>query len=784
MTGLDLESLLRLLRADLGAWLSLGLIVLLLALLAWTSWGSRRALRKCLVLSVAVHVGLVAYWFSQPSLLPGLGAKPPEIAKEGIRQIRVVPISEGSDPKGSPAGGNRPPRRLAAWDRPRETLALADLTHRAPRPIAAAQHAEVKRPEPAAPEMPSPVLSPPEAPSPGDRPETEAVPELVAPMVAPAGTDEIAASEPVGSESADPEPIRADRQVRPDRPATAPTSPEIARREPKALNLPEVDGNAPPLPPSSPEGRPDTQAVASDAPSPAIPDDPDARGPARPKGVARPVPDEPTEAATAGPPLPPADPEPAISLPDADVRRRSRPAPPSPSSPTRRGQAEPTGRLNRAAEPIAMGRVVPSGGPKLPDIRGATGGRPLSDVPEVYRSRLDPNRSTLAKRAGATAASEQAVERALDWLAKHQDADGSWDGKVARTADGTPLPGDDDYTVHCPPGDICPGDCFYWEADTALTGLALLAYLGAGYTHTDGVYSDTVARGLDFLVLSQKPDGDLRGPSRAVGMYCHAMASLALCEAYALTADDRLRVPVERAVNFLVKARSPGGGWRYAPGDPLGDTSILGWAVLVLKSARFAGIAVPKEAEASALTWLNKVADGPDGGLARYQPAKAVTETMTAEAWVCRLFLGAGADGRGAADSEASAYLMARAPDRGEYNVYYWYYGTLAMYMHGGPSWPRWNAQVRDQLVRRQKTKGHQAGSWDPDETAYGSRGGRIYGTALAALTLEVYYRYLRLYDEPSAAPIIAPAPERPADSTLRRAGGARPAANGRKKQG
>ena len=117
-------------------------------------------------------------------------------------------------------------------------------------------------------------------------------------------------------------------------------------------------------------------------------------------------------------------------------------------------------------------------------------------------------------------------------------------------------------------------------------------------------------KGLDYLVLSQKPDGDLRGQSRAVGMYCHAMASLALCEAYALTADDRLRVPVERAVAFLVKARSPGGGWRYAPGEPLGDTSILGWAVLVLKSAKMPGIAVPKDGRGDALPGSNKVADG------------------------------------------------------------------------------------------------------------------------------------------------------------------------------
>ncbi len=84
------------------------------------------------------------------------------------------------------------------------------------------------------------------------------------------------------------------------------------------------------------------------------------------------------------------------------------------------------------------------------------------------------------------------------------------------------MKGDDDFTVHCPPGETCFGECAYWEADTALTGLALLTYLGAGYTHVDGRYADNVGRGLDFLLSEQKGDGDLRGRSRVVGMYCHS----------------------------------------------------------------------------------------------------------------------------------------------------------------------------------------------------------------------------------------------------------------------
>ena len=120
---------------------------------------------------------------------------------------------------------------------------------------------------------------------------------------------------------------------------------------------------------------------------------------------------------------------------------------------------------------------------------------------------------------------------------------------------------------------------------------------------------------------------------------------------------------------------------------------------------------------------------------------------MTAEAWVCRQFLGVG--GPGASSSEAAAFLLDNPSDRGASNMYYWYYATLALYQHGGEPWSRWNSRLRDKLVELQRSTGHQSGSWEPDSSLYGSKGGRIYCTALAALTLEVYYRYLRLYDEP-----------------------------------
>ena len=407
-------------------------------------------------------------------------------------------------------------------------------------------------------------------------------------------------------------------------------------------------------------------------------------------------------------------------------------------------------------DPIPPVRATPnasafgSGGNDLAALGDRTGRPVLTEIPKIYLPRLDPDRSTQAQRIGASAASELAVERAIDWLTRHQDEDGRWDAGIARYADGTPVKGDDDYTAHCPPGETCFGECAYWEADTALTGLALLTYLGAGYTHRDGRYSENVGRGLDFLLGQQKGDGDLRGRSRVVGMYCHAMATLALCESYALSGDPRLRDPAERAVAFMVSARAADGmAWRYAPGAPAGDTSILGWVVMGLKSAKETGIPIPNETSIrrGTLLWLEKVATGDSKGLSRYQPGESVTPTMTAEAWVCRQFLGVG--GPGPASSEAANFLLQNESDRGPTNVYYWYYATLALYQHGGEPWSRWNDRLRDKIVGLQRSSGHQTGSWEPDNSLYGSKGGRIYCTALAALTLEVYYRYLRLYDEP-----------------------------------
>ncbi|WP_406699352.1 hypothetical protein V5E97_10820 [Singulisphaera sp. Ch08] len=765
MTGLNLESFLHLLRADVGVWTTLGVIALLLALMTWTSWGSRRVLRKCLVLSVASHLVLGFYGSTLPQVLLVLHPKTKgESTRERIQQIRITPWTEGPSRPGKFVAVGRGKPIQDPWDRPRDVLALNETKVAAPRPEAALSepvrpNVLPEPPPPTVPDVKPPVAAVAEPPPVADSvvmepPQAQAAPSDPSEIAAPVLT-EVTAPEANVSSPLDQIPART-------------RSGQDAQADRRASARVERSGEL-------------TLAAPASAPALAMPAVPslDALALARPEGaetknalIAAPGRESATSSRPGTAPGEVAG-DPALSGVETRVTRRSPVAPPPADVAgtdvrqllrTQRPATLPTPAVRSLAEsvgPLTLSRATPNGLPRLPEIQGAIGGRPLQDVPEVYRSRLDPNRSSLAQRAGATAASEQAVERALAWLSRHQDADGRWDAGIARHADGTPVKGDDDYTVHCPPGEPCTGECLYWEADTALTGLALLAFLGSGYTHTDGKYADAVGRGLEFLRLIQKPDGDLRGDSRSVGMYCHSMATLALCEAYALTGDVQLRGSVERAVGFLSRSRARDGlSWRYLPGAERGDTSILGWVVMALKSAKVSGIPISASIQSGTLAWLDKVASGPERGLASYQPGQPATPTMTAEAWVCRQFLGVG--GPGPISNEAASYLLENGPGkkgRDSYNLYYWYYGTLAMYQQGGEAWTRWNDRVRDQIVRRQQLEGHRAGSWDPDDSDYGARGGRIYCTAMATLTLEVYYRFLRLYEEPTSPPPLATPP-------------------------
>ncbi|MBN2216484.1 MAG: hypothetical protein JW719_03815 [Pirellulales bacterium] len=364
----------------------------------------------------------------------------------------------------------------------------------------------------------------------------------------------------------------------------------------------------------------------------------------------------------------------------------------------------------------------------------ASGSAPANhDVPEIYRARLAPNRSHQAQRQGATPESEAAVREGLKWLAANQELDGRWDASRHGSGREIQIDGQDRGGAGA-------------SADTGMTGLTLLAFLAAGHTHQQGDYQDNVRRGLEFLIARQRTDGSMAGEAAVFeAMYCHAMATFAMSEAYGMTGDKRLEWPVRRAIGYTIAAQdSRGGGWRYAPGSA-GDTSQLGWQLMALRSAELAGIPAPTATRRGALRFLASVSHGRHGGLASYRPAERDTRPMTAEALVCRQLLGMPPESPTAA--EAANFVLGELPGEGRVNLYYWYYSTLGLYQVGGEHFERWNQALQKELVAQQCDEGTLAGSWDPDPV-WGSYGGRVYSTALSTLCLEVYYRYLPRYLE------------------------------------
>jgi hypothetical protein len=338
----------------------------------------------------------------------------------------------------------------------------------------------------------------------------------------------------------------------------------------------------------------------------------------------------------------------------------------------------------------------------------------------------DPRiRVEVVRREGGTTLTEAAVARGLRWMAMHQNSNGSWSL----------------HNFNRSRGCTCTGTGI--QCDAAGTSLALLPYLGAGQTHLVGRYRETVSRGLRWMLETQREDGDLRASSRGnAGMYAHGQAAIVLCEAYLMTGDEELRAPAQKALDFIVEAQHPAGGWRYRPGEA-GDTSVVGWQVMALQSGRAAKLEVPETTLELAGHYLDSVQHR-DGALYSYQPGNGPTHVMTAEALLCRMYLGWKLD-MPALQRGIEHLADNHLPDAAAPNIYYWYYGTQAFHHHGGPEWERWNRRMREILIETQERRGHMAGSWTA-RGPHAAAGGRLYMTALATCSLEVYYRHLPIF--------------------------------------
>ena len=384
-------------------------------------------------------------------------------------------------------------------------------------------------------------------------------------------------------------------------------------------------------------------------------------------------------------------------------------------------------RADQAARQLRLDPLAPH--PDLPDLVRVKTTIVRSDSRRAMLAARDPRvRVEMIRQEGGTTLTEAAVARGLRWLHLHQSEDGSW--SLDRFQ----------HSGNCQSRCGEPGRP---RSDTAGTALVLLPFLGAGQTHLVGHYQDSVSLGLRWLIEHQESNGDLRADSSGnSGMYAHGQAAIVLCEAYAMTGDAQLREAAQRSIDFIVAAQHESGGWRYQPGQP-GDTSVLGWQLMALQSARAAELNVPSHTLENAGHFLDSVGD-PEGAHYAYIQGQRPTPVMTAEALLCRMYLGWEMS-RVGLQIGINTLVRDHLPHRQHSNFYYWYYGTQVMHHAGGAAWRKWNHHMRDVLVASQETSGHEAGSWRP-QSDHDQTGGRLYTTALATCTLEVYYRHVPIF--------------------------------------
>jgi len=327
---------------------------------------------------------------------------------------------------------------------------------------------------------------------------------------------------------------------------------------------------------------------------------------------------------------------------------------------------------------------------------------------------------------GGTADSERAVAGAINWLARHQNPDGSW-GCTA-------------FTRQCK-DPSCSAHAAKAGADypMAATAFGLLPFFAGGQTHkTNGPYSKVILNGLLWMSKNQDPKtGRLGGGN----MYEHGLATIAVCEAYGLSKDQNLRRVAEGAVAFIVDAQNDSsGGWHYTANPPtVGDTSVVGWQLMGLKSAQMAGLQVPAATLTKSKKFLASVAKGKAGGLFSYMPEAGPTPAMSAVGLLCNQY--SGMKRSDPAMLEGMNYVMSNLGGA-KNDSYFLYYATQVMHNLPGPEWDTWNRNARKHLIGTQIKQGCAEGSWP----ASGHTAGPVMATSIHALTLEVYYRYLPLY--------------------------------------
>jgi hypothetical protein len=404
--------------------------------------------------------------------------------------------------------------------------------------------------------------------------------------------------------------------------------------------------------------------------------------------------------------------------------------------------------------PVIAPPVAPSPAPSEP----ATPPAPPPKVDETPEPPAPPppreltpaeKRAARVRMNGGSDASEAAVDLALDWLARHQAATGEWEAQH--------------FERRCPRDGSCQikdasGDKLYTPG---VTGLSLLAFMGAGHTAASGPHAKTIALGLAWLVEHQNPEGGITHDRRVL-FYNQAVATWALCEATAATGDARFRTAAQKAIDYLGKNQGGDGGWNYYrdPAEPeRNDASITGWVLFAIRAAEKAKLVIPAEMKGRIRDFYLRRTVGQTGEVVyadRDPGAGRRGAGLAALGFFVRDTLGG--DDPDIAERAAARVLNAK-PDWDQFlavqeksgqktiafspeqNMAGWYYGTEAMFRRGGTDWTTWNLAMRQLLIDHQVPEGHAAGSWLPERSYIGREGGRVFSTAIGALILTIYSR-------------------------------------------
>lgn len=380
----------------------------------------------------------------------------------------------------------------------------------------------------------------------------------------------------------------------------------------------------------------------------------------------------------------------------------------------------------------------------LGNIGGSFGGS------GAFGARSGRGKKRAVLKGGGSKETERAVEAALDWLKRHQLEDGSWDSgntdNVRRMRGGV----------------------------GSLTGLAILAFLASGHTPKVGRYHETVKAGIDWIISQQRNDG--RWGDSGMQIYDTAICALALSECYGMYADKKIKRAASKAVYYLQHLKRKYVHYDVTNGGVAKSTSVAGWIVMALKSAKVAGLKVHKKSFKAYKKRIDDVTERELGerSIVNYCTLRndenpvvinRMNYTMTAVGMLCNLYLGVY---RSELSRQAEILMMRlpswqkhrsigfKRPGLGSlvnFDFYHCYYATLSLFQYGGKSWREWNEKMKEALLPNQNKGGpldgsleDVDGSWDP-VTKYGCSEGRAFTTAMGALCLEVYYRYKSISD-------------------------------------